>query len=146
MCVCVSACVFVYVHVCVCGVCMCVCVCASVCVHVCLYVCTCVLCVCTCVLCVCMWCVCVCVCYPACNAHASYFHLWPAPLRIASPHYLKNVLFCILFNCVVLCIVYVEMCAVLLPPGVNSTAVNKYININKWHYLKKKVFEHKNVF
>ena len=33
----------------------------------------------------------VCVCslsYPACNAHAPYCHLWPAPLYNISPHYL----------------------------------------------------------
>jgi len=30
-------------------------------------------------------------------------------------------------NCVVLCIVFVLMCTVLLPPGVNTIAVNKYI-------------------
>jgi len=36
----------------------------------------------------------------------------------------------IVFHCVVLCIVCVQMCTVLLPPGVNPTAVNKYININ----------------
>jgi len=33
-------------------------------------------------------------------------------------------------NCVVLCIVCVQMCTVLLPPGVNPIAVNRYININ----------------
>ena len=32
-----------------------------------------------------------------------------------------------LFHCVVLCIVSVQMCTVLLPPGVNSIAVNKYV-------------------
>jgi len=35
----------------------------------------------------------VCVCslrYPACNAHASYCHLWPARLYSISPHYLIN--------------------------------------------------------
>ena len=31
---------------------------------------------------------------------------------------------------VVLCIVCVYMCTVLLPPGVNPTAVNKYVNID----------------
>ena len=34
-----------------------------------------------------------CVCslrYPACNAHAPYCHLWPAPLYNISPHYLTN--------------------------------------------------------
>jgi len=35
---------------------------------------------------------------------------------------------CILFHCVVLCIVCVQMCTVLLPPGVNPIAVNTYIN------------------
>jgi len=32
-----------------------------------------------------------------------------------------------LVNCVVLCIVCVQMCTVLLPPGDNPTAVNKFI-------------------
>ena len=32
---------------------------------------------------------------------------------------------CTLFHCVVLCTVCVQMCAVLLPPGVNPIAVNK---------------------
>jgi len=32
--------------------------------------------------------------------------------------------------CVVLCIVWVLMCTVLLQPGDNPIAVNKYININ----------------
>ena len=42
--------------------------------------------------CVCV-CVCVCVCslsYPACNAHAPYCRLWPAPLHKIFPHYLIN--------------------------------------------------------
>jgi len=34
-------------------------------------------------------------------------------------------------SCVVLCMVCVYMCTVLLTPGVNPIAVNKYININK---------------
>jgi len=34
---------------------------------------------------------------------------------------------CTLVVMCVLCIVYVQMCTVLLPPGVNPTAVNKYI-------------------
>jgi hypothetical protein len=37
--------------------------------------------------------VCVCVCslrYPASNAHALYWHLWPAPLYHIFPHYLIN--------------------------------------------------------
>ena len=36
-------------------------------------------------------CVCVCVCsprYPACNAHAPYRYLWPAPFYNIFPHYL----------------------------------------------------------
>ena len=37
---------------------------------------------------------------------------------------------CLLFHCVVLCTVCVEMCSVLLPLGVNPIAVNKCININ----------------
>jgi len=36
---------------------------------------------------------------------------------------------CILFCCVILCNFYVQMCTVLLPPGVNQIVVNKYINI-----------------
>jgi hypothetical protein len=35
----------------------------------------------------------VCVCslrYPACNAYAPYYHLWPAPLYKIFPHYLIN--------------------------------------------------------
>jgi hypothetical protein len=50
--------------------------------------------------------------------------------------------FCIFyFHCVVLCIVCVQMCTVLLPPGVNPIAVNKYIisyqnvngtNVTEW--------------
>jgi len=37
------------------------------------------------------------------------------------------VILCIFCICVVLCIVCVQMCTVLLPPGVNPIAVNKYI-------------------
>jgi hypothetical protein len=33
----------------------------------------------------------------------------------------------VLFHCVVLCTVCVYKCAVLLPPGANTIAVNKYI-------------------
>jgi hypothetical protein len=36
---------------------------------------------------------CVCICslrYPACNAHAPYCHLWPAPLYKIFPHYVIN--------------------------------------------------------
>jgi hypothetical protein len=40
--------------------------------------------------------------------------------------YISSVL-CILFHCVFLCIVVVQMCTVVLPPGVKSIAVNKYI-------------------
>ena len=28
--------------------------------------------------------------HPACNAHAPYYHLWPAPLYSIFPHYLIN--------------------------------------------------------
>jgi len=48
---------------------------------------------------------------------------------VYSYRYVCSVL-CILFHCVVLCIVCVSMCTVLLLPGVNPTAVNKYIIIN----------------
>ena len=37
----------------------------------------------------------------------------------------------IVFHCVVLCIVCVQMCTVLLPPGVNQIPVNKYISYHK---------------
>ena len=37
----------------------------------------------------------------------------------------------VLFHCVVLCIVGVQMCAVLLRPGDNTIAVNKYIIISR---------------
>jgi hypothetical protein len=40
--------------------------------------------------------------------------------------YMCSVLY-ILFHCVVLCFVCVQMCTVLLPPGVNPIAVNKHI-------------------
>jgi hypothetical protein len=36
---------------------------------------------------------CACICslrYPACNAHAPYCHLWPAPFYNIFPHYLIN--------------------------------------------------------
>ena len=33
----------------------------------------------------------------------------------------------IVFHCVVLCIVFEQMCTVLLPPGGNPIAVNGYI-------------------
>jgi len=33
----------------------------------------------------------------------------------------------IVFHCVVLCIVCVYMCTVLLPPGVNTIVIDKYI-------------------
>jgi hypothetical protein len=49
----------------------------------------------------------------------------------------------ILFHCVVLCIVCVQMCTVLLPPGVNPIAVNKYIisyHIS-YHIISKLGFE-----
>jgi len=42
-------------------------------------------------------------------------------------------------NCVVLCTVCVWMCTVLLPPGVNPIAVNKYIYIYLY-YLKLLLF------
>jgi len=51
---------------------------------------------------------------------------------------------CILFHCVVLCIVClfvcvcvcVCVCTVLLPPGVNPTAVNKYISYHTTYHIK----------
>jgi hypothetical protein len=42
-----------------------------------------------------------------------------------------HVLFCIFcFYCVVSCNVFVQMCTLLLQPGVNPIAVNKYISIS----------------
>jgi hypothetical protein len=41
-------------------------------------------------------------------------------------YYVGNIL-CVVFDCVVLCIVCVQMCNELLLSGVNPTAVNKYI-------------------
>ena len=40
------------------------------------------------------------------------------------------VLLYIRFHCAVLCITSVQMCTILLPPGVKPTAANKYNNIN----------------
>jgi hypothetical protein len=34
---------------------------------------------------------------------------------------------CVLFHCVVVWIVFLQMCNILLPPGVNTVAVNKYV-------------------
>ena len=53
---------------------------------------------------------------------------WPVWVRIPESLPTKVV------NCVVLCIVCMYMSTVLLPPGVNPIAVNKYINIS---YIKK---------
>jgi len=44
-------------------------------------------------------------------------------------YYYVCAVLCILFHCVVLCTVCMQMCTVLLPTGVNPIAVNKYINI-----------------
>ena len=43
--------------------------------------------------------------------------------------FVNCVVICVV-NSAVLCTVCVYMCAVLLPPGVNPIAVNKYINIS----------------
>jgi hypothetical protein len=52
---------------------------------------------------------------------SSLIVFWPLWVRISESLPTKVV------NCVVLCTVCVEMCTVLLPPGVNPIAVNKYI-------------------
>jgi len=52
---------------------------------------------------------------------SSLIVFWPQWIRIPEGLPTKVV------NCVVLCTVCVEMCTVLLPPGVNPIAVNKYI-------------------
>ena len=54
---------------------------------------------------------------------SSLILVWPLWVRIPESLPTKVV------NCVVLCIVCVYMCTVLLLPGVNPIAVNKYINI-----------------
>ena len=55
--------------------------------------------------------------------------------------YLRIVMLCfvlgIRFHCVFLCVFWVSLCTVLLPPGVNSIAVN--INIISYHIIS---FEH----
>jgi hypothetical protein len=43
--------------------------------------------------------------------------------------YIYYIIFCVLFHCVVLIIVCVQMCTVLLPTDVNPIAVNKCIKI-----------------
>jgi hypothetical protein len=52
-------------------------------------------------------------------------------------HVLFIVLYIVCVDCVVLRIVCVYMCTVLLPPGVNPIAVNRYININNCFTPKK---------
>ena len=52
---------------------------------------------------------------------SSLILFWPLWVRIPESLPTKVV------NCVILCIVCVSMCTVLLPPGVNPTAVNRYI-------------------
>jgi len=72
----------VCVCVCVCGVVWCVCVCG-----VCVYG----VCVCVCGACVCVVCMCVCsLNYPACKAHALYFHLWSVWCYQIFPHYIRK--------------------------------------------------------
>ena len=56
----------------------------------------------------------------------SYFYFYALFLCLCI--IVMYVLFCrFCFHCVVLSIVCVQMCTVLLPPGVNPIAVNKYI-------------------
>jgi hypothetical protein len=52
--------------------------------------------------------------YPFCHVYVFLLLLCMSVLSIA-------------FHCVVVCTVCVSMCTVLLPPGVNPIAVNKYI-------------------
>ena len=42
---------------------------------------------------------------------------------------------CILFHCVIVCIVFVHMFTVLLSPGVNLIAVNKYVSYIMCYYF-----------
>jgi hypothetical protein len=42
---------------------------------------------------------------------------------------------CILFQCVVLCSVWAQICTVLLPPGVNPIAVNEINHIVSYHII-----------
>ena len=53
-----------------------------------------------------------------------------------SYRYVRSVLG-ILFHCVVLCIVCVQLCTVLMPPGVKPIAVNKYIIYTNWEIQRK---------
>ena len=48
----------------------------------------------------------------------------------------------ILFHCVALCIVCVQMCTVLLPLGVYPIAVNKYIITSKNSFTKLLYLDH----
>ena len=43
----------------------------------------------------------------------------------------------IVFHCVVLCIVFMQMSTLLLPPGVNPIAVNEYIIYLQRKYISE---------
>ena len=49
---------------------------------------------------------------------------------------------CILFHCIVLCIVCMQMYNVLLPPGVNPVAVNKIYRIISYHTITYIISHH----
>ena len=100
--------------------------------------------------------------YPACNAHAPYFHLWPARLHDIFPHYLingttfgkeslnKKVCFDILYNFCHKCLItkriqqdvikiyiglhvqYPYSCQILIKPKFSRQIFEKYSDI-KFH-------------
>ena len=93
-------------------------------------------------------CVCVCVCslsYPECNAHAPYCHLWPAPLYIVSPRYLKNVLFCVFCFIVLFCVLFMCKCVLYYCHRVSTQLKSTNISINSTSFEKKKSFWTQNV-
>ena len=60
-----------------------------------------------------------------CSVYSVLYILFCIFCSVYSVLYILFCIFC--FHCIVLCIVCAWKCAVLLPPGVNPVAVNKYI-------------------
>jgi hypothetical protein len=87
--------------------------------------------------------------YPACNAHAPYCHLWPAPLHIVSPpHYLQYILFCVFCFIVLFCALFMCKCVLYYCHRVSTQLqlTNISISINGTIFGKKKVLNTKCVF